>query len=355
VSSAPAQGLTIAVLFGGGSAERDVSVASAAQIVLGLRTLGHRVIAVDTAQGPLSAAQEQALFAARVGLAPPDSQTQAGGRAGPGGLGRLASDPAGFFADPRLAGLDLVFIALHGGAGEDGTLQAVLDLHGMPYAGSGVLGSACAMDKDIAKRLMRLAGVPTPDWLMAPVDAAQVEQVLGWPVVVKPSKQGSTVGLSVVRHAHELEAAIAEAFRHDDEVMVERFVPGRELTVGILAGAALSVGEIVLNGREIFDYAAKYQPGGASEVFPADLSACETDAVRRFGLLVAETLKLRDYCRVDFRRDADGGLWCLEVNTLPGMTQTSLLPQSAAVLGIPFADLCGRICAAALARSARSG
>lgn len=333
--------LNIAVILGGASSERDVSVASAAQVVKALRSLGHTVCAVDTATGVLSADQEQQLFAAGVSALAPKSLS---------GLGSLAEDPATFFSHPALKNVDLVFIALHGGAGEDGRLQALLELRGIPFTGSGVIGSACAMDKDIAKRLMRQAGVPTPNWLMAPVDAKTVEDSLGWPVVVKASKQGSTVGLSVVRSPDALPAAIEEAFRHDDEVLVEQFIAGRELTVGILDGKPLAVGEIVLTRSEIFDYEAKYQPGGALEVFPAELSADENAQLQMLGAKVAQALKLRDYCRVDFRRDASGGVWCLEANTLPGMTAMSLLPQSAAVSGISFPALCQQICDIALKR-----
>lgn len=334
--------LKIAVLFGGASSERDVSVASAAQVVKALRSLGHAVSAVDTATGSLTSDQEEKLFSAGVATQAPQSQS---------GLGQLAKDPAAFFADPAFDAIDLVFIALHGGAGEDGRLQALLDLRGIPYTASGVIGSACAMDKDIAKRLMRQANVTTPDWLMAPVDAATVELTLGWPVVVKASKQGSTVGLSVVRTAEELPRAIELAFQHDDEVLVEQFILGRELTVGILDGRPLAVGEIVLTRGEIFDYEAKYQPGGAIEVFPAEIDQAETAKIQLLGVTVAQALKLRDYCRIDFRRDARGGLWCLEANTLPGMTLMSLLPQSAAVCGISFPDLCQRICEIALDRA----
>ena len=222
--------LTIAVVFGGASSERDVSVASAAQVVGALRERGHRVLAVDTASGLLNEAQERGQLRAQVAVAAPEGLDDRSG------LGQLAADPAAFFSDVRLQGLDLVFLALHGGAGEDGRLQALLELRGIPYTGSGVLGSAVAMDKDLTKRLLRHAGVATADWLMAPVSAAEVDATLGWPVVVKPSKQGSTVGLSLVRAPADLAAAIEEALRHDDEVMIERFVPGRELTVGILEG-----------------------------------------------------------------------------------------------------------------------
>ena len=248
--------------------------------------------------------------------------------------------------------VDVVFMALHGGAGEDGRIQAVLDLAGLAYTGSNHIASATAMDKDLSKRLFRGAGVPTADWVMAPVEASEVEATLGWPVVVKPNKQGSTVGLSIVRAAADLPTAIEMARRFDDEVMVERFVPGREITVGILEGAALPVGEILTPG-EVFDYQAKYQQGGAREVFPADLSAQATAHVQGLAVRAHDALKLGAYSRIDFRLDATGRFWCLEANSLPGMTSASLLPQAARAMGIDFPELCDRICRAALARRAR--
>lgn len=334
-------GKKIAVLFGGTSSERDVSVASARQVVGALRRSGHHVVAVDTVSGPLNEADETAVLSKGVSSVAPSSE---------GGLGLLSQNPSQFFAHPALQGLDLIFIALHGGTGEDGHLQAFLDLLGVPYTGSGVIGSAMAMDKDIAKRLMRSAGVPTPDWLMAPQAEDVVSERLGFPVIVKASKQGSTVGLTIVRRAADLRGAVDLAFRHDDEVLIERFVPGRELTVGILNGQALSVGEIILAKGEIFDYEAKYQPGGATEVFPAELSPEKAEEIKRYGVLVAQALKLKDYCRIDFRMDPAGGLWCLEANTLPGMTAMSLLPQSAQAVGISFDTLCNTIVDLALER-----
>jgi D-alanine-D-alanine ligase len=220
---------------------------------------------------------------------------------------------------------------------------------GVPYTGSGRLGSAMAMDKDVSKRLFRVAGVPTADWVMAPADASRVGRDFGWPVVVKPSKQGSTVGLTVVKRVEEYDDAVALARQYDDEVMIERFVPGRELTVGILEGRALAVGEIIPR-HEIFDYECKYTPGMSQEIFPADLPAPTAAEVGRLGLLAHEALKLGGYSRVDFRLTAAGEHFCLEVNTLPGMTATSLLPQAARAAGIDFPDLCERIC-----RTARLG
>jgi D-alanine-D-alanine ligase len=244
---------------------------------------------------------------------------------------------------------DVVFLALHGGAGEDGRLQAMLDLAGLAYTGSNHIASAVAMDKDLSKRLFRSVGVPTADWLMAPAEPTDVERTLGWPVVVKPSKQGSTVGLTVARQASDLAAAITLAASFDDEVMVEKFIAGREFTVGVLDGAALPVGEIIAPG-EVFDYQAKYQIGGAREVFPADLPAAEAVQLQEYALRAHRVLKLGAYSRVDFRRDANGGFWCLEANSLPGMTATSLLPQAAKVAGISFAELLERICKGAIRR-----
>jgi D-alanine-D-alanine ligase len=330
--------MRIAVLFGGTSEERDVSIASAAQIIPALRALGHEVHAVDSASGQLPPAEEQRLLASGVAPAPPSSSAIGQVRA------RAVSLAPGHF-DVRAT--DVVFLALHGGAGEDGRIQALLDLAGMPYTGSNHIASAAAMDKDLAKRLFRAAEVPTAEWLMAPVTAADVERLLGWPVVVKPSKQGSTVGLTVVRDATALEAAITTARGFDDEVMIERFIPGREFTVGILEQQALPVGEIIAPG-EVFDYRSKYQKGGARELFPAPIPQGESAQLQDYALRAHRALKLGTYSRIDFRRDAQGRFWCLEANSLPGMTATSLLPQAARAAGIDFATLLDRICKGAI-------
>ena len=311
--------MRIAVLFGGTSEERDVSIASAAQIVPALRGLGHEVFTVDTATGRLSAPAERRLLSSGVAPEPPSSAAIAKMRGGALSLNAAAFD---------IRDADVVFLALHGGAGEDGRVQAMLDLAGLAYTGSNHIASAAAMDKDMAKRLFRSAGVPTADWLMAPASSAAVERALRFPVIVKPNKQGSTVGLSVVRDAAGLAAAIDTAQRYDDEVMIERFIPGREFTVGILDGQALPVGEIIVPG----------------EVFPADLPAGEAAQMQEHALRAHAVLKLGVYSRVDFRRDENAGLWCLEANSLPGMTATSLLPQAARAAGISFPNLLERIC-----------
>jgi D-alanine-D-alanine ligase len=328
--------LKIAVLFGGDSMERDVSIASAAQVVGALRSRGHEVIAYDSGRGRLTADDERRLFAAKIEREPPDKNA-------------VATLPTVVSA-PDLAGTDVVFIAMHGGSGEDGTVQALLDLAEIPYTGSGKLGSALGWDKDVAKRLFLAAGVPTPDWLMAPVEPGAAAQRLGLPLIVKPNGQGSTVGLTLVKAAGDIPAAIEVAGGFDSEVMLEKYVAGRELTVGVLEDRALAVGEIIPATGPIFDYAAKYQAGGAEEIFPARITPEQTARAQDLALRVHRALKLDVYSRVDFRMDADGELWCLEVNTLPGLTAASLLPRSAAAVGIPFAELCERICRGALAR-----
>lgn len=334
--------MKIAVLTGGSSSERSVALASAGQVTAALRARGHQVAVVDTAYGSVAPEAESELLAAAVRPAPADLDA----------LADLERDQliGGLLDQPVIRDAECCFLALHGGRGEDGTLQHLLDLAGIRYTGAGALASALAMDKDLAKQLFRAAGVRVADWLMiAPdrnvgtdVTPDRVDRSLGWPLVVKPSKQGSTVGLSVVREPAGLDVAIQEALRHDDEVMVERFIPGRELTVGILGEEALAVGEIIPR-HELFDYECKYVPGMSQEIFPADLPATVAHDVQRLGLAAHRALKVTGYSRVDFRLTPAGELFCLELNTLPGMTATSLLPQSAQAVGIGFEELCERI------------
>ncbi|MBX6363174.1 MAG: D-alanine--D-alanine ligase [Gemmatimonadetes bacterium] len=326
--------MKIAVLFGGTSAERDVSIASGAQIVQALREAGHEVVAVDTARGVLDAAEERRLLEAGIAPVPPGQEALDMLRTG---------NPAALIEAPELKGVDVLFLALHGGTGEGGQLQALLDLVGIPYTGSGMLGSALAMDKDVSKRLFLQGGVPTPDWLMAPVDVDAAVARLGLPLVVKPSKQGSTVGLTLVKRAEDVAAAVEFAARFDDEVMLEAFVAGRELTVPILGEEALPVGEIIPR-HEIFDYECKYQPGMSEEIFPAEVEADVARRAQELALRAHGLLKLGGYSRIDFRLDAAGGLWCLEANTLPGMTAASLYPRGARAAGLGFPQVCDRIC-----------
>ena len=327
--------MRVTVLTGGTSAERDVAIASAGQVVAALREGGHQVSIVDTARGDISPDEEPSFLDEAVGAQPPTPDSLRGAERNflLTSLERSAA----------VRDAEVLFLALHGGWGEDGTLQALLEVVGTPYTGSGSMASAVAMDKDLSKQLFRHVGVDTADWLMAPATSTEVDRQLGWPVIVKPSKQGSTVGLSLVDEPAGLVAAMDEAARFDDEVMIEAYVPGREVTVGILGGEALSVGEIIPQHR-IFDYECKYTPGMSEEIFPADLDPQLRDQIRRMALTAHEALKLGGYSRVGFRLTPAGQLVCLEVNTLPGLTATSLLPQSARASGIEFADLCERVC-----------
>lgn len=346
--------MKITVLMGGTSAERDVSLASGLRIAGALRLLGHQVTALDTARGPIEEAEEaQMLAVGVVRSAPPSLESLQQ-------MSRASLSPS-LGSLPAIREAAVVFLALHGGQGEDGTVQALLDMAGARYTGSGHLASALAMDKDLSKQLFRAAGVETADWTMigtrsdpAPTTIGKAQtrledpavraaiEGLGLPVVVKPSKQGSTVGLTVVKKTSVLAAAIAEAGRYDDEVMLERYIAGRELTVSALGGEALPVGEIIPK-HEIYDYECKYTVGMAREEFPARLSRAETAEVQRQALAAFAALKLDGYARIDFRMAEDGRFYCLEANTLPGMTALSLLPQAAAAHGMDFPALCDRI------------
>ena len=303
-----------------------------------LREAGHDVVAVDTAAGVLGGAEEKKLLQSGVAAVPPEESELDVMRTG---------NTSALLNAPELAELDVIFLALHGGTGENGTLQSLLELTGIPYTGSGPLASAVAMDKDISKRLFVHADVATPDWVLAPYEAKLAAERFGFPFIVKPNKQGSTVGLSVVRSLADYEKAIEEAFRHDDEVMVEAFVAGRELTVPILGDEPLPIGEIIVE-REIFDYETKYQSGMAQEIFPADLTGDQTIRAQSMALKAHRALKLSGYSRLDFRLDAQGEMWCLEANTLPGMTAASLFPKGAAAAGMGFPEVCERICQLAI-------
>jgi D-alanine-D-alanine ligase len=334
----------ITVLTGGATAERAVAFASASQIVAALRSLRHDVCVVDLAGGLLDERGEREMLGGAVGTAPPAVDQLAAREQ------RMLSEGLGELRAVQHA--DVLFLAVHGGQLEGGTLQAVLDVVGVPYTGSGPLASALAMDKDLSKRLFRAGGVPVPAWFMAPVAPEDVSTALGWPVIVKPSKQGSSVGLTLVKKAQDLEDAVKLAARYDDEVMAEQFIAGRELTVGVLGDVPLPVGEIVPK-HELFDYETKYTPGMSDETFPARIDTLLARQLQEYAVMAHRALKLNGYSRVDFRVTSEGDIFCLEANSLPGMTRTSLYPQAAQAAGIPFPELCERI--ARLARNNRTG
>jgi len=330
----------VAVLMGGTSDEREVSLSSGAQVARALREAGHEVIAVDTARGALAPEEERRLLAEGVRAEPPRA----------GDLARLDEAATVALTRPEAVGeVDVFFLALHGGSGEDGTIQALLDTARVAYTGSDRLGCSLAMDKEVTKRLLRDAGVPTPEWLVGPRGAEEVERALGLPVIVKAAGGGSSLRLVLAHDRAELEEAIRTSLGWGDVVLFERYVRGRELTVGIVGDRALPVGEIV-PAHEIFDYECKYQPGLAREIFPADVPAEVAARAQDLALRVHRTLRLRDYSRVDFILDPAGGLWCLEANALPGMTAQSLLPKAALAAGIGFPELCDGIVRLAVRR-----
>jgi len=326
----------IAVLMGGTSPERDVSLATGREIVRALSDRGHEVLAIDAADGRLiPGSAVSGGSASGIGREPPEEGKLVGLAQGP--LARTLGETA------ELREAEAIFVALHGGSGEDGRVQAVLDLMGVPYTGSGPLGSALAMDKLVTKELFLADGVPTPSWLVGPVESSAVESQLGgYPVVVKPSREGSTVGVSVVRSADTLGEALERASGFSGPPLIERFIPGRELAVGVLGDRALPAVEIK-PVHEIYDYECKYTKGMSEYEVPARLSVETTALVEELAVRAHRSLRLSAYSRVDFRLDVNENPWCLEANSLPGMTATSLLPKAASAAGISFAELCDRI------------
>jgi len=326
--------MKVTVLLGGASDERAVSLATGAQMADALREAGHEVHAFDTVRGRvLSAAEEGEIRVRGVEPSPPRGPWRdliASGR-----LEVLT-------AHPEAGGAEVYALALHGGPGEDGTIQGVLDAAGLVYTGSDRVGCLLAMDKDVSKRLLRDAGIATPRWCTDVFDADRLLSEVGLPMVVKAANGGSSLRLELARDRHELAAALEEARRFDDRVVAEAFVAGREFTVGIVGDEALPVGEIIPE-HDFFDYACKYQPGLAQEVFPAEVDEESARRMRELALRVHGILRLRDFSRVDFMQDEEGELWCLEANTLPGMTANSLLPRAARAAGVEFPELCDRI------------
>ena len=343
----------IAVLMGGESQERDISRVTGTEVAKALAARGHEVTLLDTAAGVL--ALESGEGAPAIGTRPPELEADSGSASlvsrGPSGVTALTGS---------LSDVDAVFIALHGGWGEDGTVQAFFDLVGVPYTGSGVMASALAMDKDRAKRVFRASGVPTPDWEVLSVDEGLPSEEelrtavarLGEDLIVKPNAEGSTVGLTRVTSAADLPAAVETAARHGSRVLVEKYVPGRELTVAVVGREALPVVEIVPEGG-IYDYEAKYTKGRSRYEVPADIPAALADAIRAMSLRAFDVLGCEGFARVDYRLDPAGEFFCLEVNTIPGMTPLSLVPMAAKASGVSFGELVERLVELGIARGTR--
>lgn len=342
--------MNILVLAGGLSAERDVSLTTGSMVAQALRRRGHQALLVDLFfgyEGDLSdpkaafaAAKDQDL--AGIGAEAPDLAALL--------AGRKARSRIGPGVIPLAQAADIVFMGLHGEDGENGTLQAAFDLYGIRYTGSGSLGSALAMNKQLAKTLFLRDGVPTPRGLNLTARTRDQALQVGLPCVVKPCSGGSSVGTSIVRTAQELDKALDLAFRYGQEVLVEQYIQGRECDVGVLDGKALPVIEICpKNG--FYDYKNKYQSGMTDEYCPADLPEETTKALQQAAEQVFKSLQLSVYARMDFIVEKGSGqIYCLEANTLPGMTGLSLLPQEAQAAGIDYDSLCQKIVDLSLAR-----
>lgn len=250
--------------------------------------------------------------------------------------------------DDKLAGLvekllsvDLVFLGLHGNIGENGTIQGFLDTLGIIYTGSGPLGSALCMDKNISKIIAQKNNVLTPNWQLLNNKRID-ENEFNYPIVVKPNGQGSTVGLSIVNSDEELEPALDYAFKYDSSVLVEEYIEGRELTVMVLDGKAYPVCEIIPS-HQFYDYECKYTAGMSEYICPAEIDSTLTAKIKKVSENLFDLLQCDNYSRADFRMDNQNNFWFLEMNTLPGMTETSLVPMSALAGGISFNDLINKI------------
>ena len=336
--------MKVAVLMGGTTSEREISLRTGRGMAQALRQLGHEVLAVDAANGRLLPAGDE-----EQGAAPEGAIIPAG--------------PAALVSAAAIRDAEVVLIALHGGAGENGTLQALLDLAGKPYTGSGVMASAIAINKAMSKRVFEQAGIPTPAWVLVRVDEplaatllegrtpAQVTG-LGLPLVVKPNEEGSTVGLTIVKEWSGLPAAFRLATRFGQEILLERYIEGRELTVAVLGDRALPIVEIRPKSG-FYDYESKYTAGKSEYFCPADLPEPLAEQVRALGVSAARVLDCRGVSRVDFRLDPEGTPWCLEVNTIPGMTPTSLVPMAARAAGMSYEQVVQRMLDLALEEARR--
>ena len=346
--------MRIVVLAGGLSMERNVSLSSGNKICRALRARGHQAILVDMFLGleDYEGALEDIFDApdglcgqSRVERVEPDLEAVRRSRRdqSPSLLGKDV------LAVCRMA--DVVFLALHGSCGEDGRIQATLDLLGVPYTGSGYLGSGMAMDKSVTKRIMDAAGVPTAPWhdvRYTREDIPRLARELPVPCAVKIINGGSSIGVALPDTKEQLEKALRDLLRYGDHVVVEQKIKGREIQVAVLGDTYLPAVEIIPRGA-YFDYFCKYQKDGAQEICPAPITQEQWRTVGELALRLHRALDLGVYSRADFILDEEGNFWCLEINTLPGMTPTSLVPQEAAQVGLNYGELCEKIVELSLA------
>lgn len=345
-----AHATTVLVLAGGDSAERDVSLASAQGIADALLASGYRVLVADPARPQLQPDTDHTEFFKESGIkeSPPETSDDA------------FNDRAEFtrvLSAHQAYGIDVVFSGLHGGAGEDGTIQAIMEYVGVPFVGSGSAACALAMDKQRSKHIAAAAAVPVIRGVLLDQSALAsgtleqtVRETVGIPAIVKPNSQGSSVGLSKVEQFSDLDAAAASAIACDDHILVEEYIAGREVTQAIVDGEPdIPILEIRPKSG-FYDYYHKYQAGNSEYIVPAPLEPEVARHIHDAAHRTYHALGLRDYARVDFRLDEDGTPHLLEANTLPGMTATSLVPKSCAPLGITYQELCDRLVRLALGR-----
>lgn len=334
--------MKIVVLAGGTSTERDVSLTSGSMVYKALKSKGHQVILLDVYLGYEGDIQDifekDVDWSSQIGAIAeqnPDLEKIKG----------MRGDGDKSFFGPNVLKLcsdaDVVFMALHGANGEDGKIQACFELMGIPYTGTDFVSSAMAMDKGITKDLFKAYGIPTPFGIRLKKGETKQEKV-PFPCMVKVCCGGSSVGVYIANNEEEYTKAKEEAFGFDSEIIVEQYIKGREFSVGVMDGKALPVIEIAPK-TGFYDYKNKYQAGSTIETCPADLTPEQTARMQQIAEHVFGVLRMRNYARMDFMMDQAGNMYCLEANTLPGMTPTSLLPQEAAVLGMDFASLCERI------------
>ena len=341
--------LDIVVLAGGLSPERGVSLVSGQNICEALRTLGHRAVVVDMFLGlegfsgrpeEIFEFPERFRGADAIAAEAPDLAAVRRSR---------ADQSASLFGPGVLAacaGADAVFLGLHGECGEDGRVQAAFDLMGIPYTGSGYLGSGMAMNKAVTKQVMEHAGIPTAPWrelVYGPEDIPRLTEELPLPCAVKTINGGSSLGVALPDTREELAAALEEMLRYGGHVVVERKIAGRDITVGVLGDRYLPAVEMTAQPGAYFDYAAKYQAGQSQEVCPAPITQEQWRTMGEAALKLHRALNLKAYSRTDFILDGEGRAWCLEINSLPGMTPGSLLPKEAAAVGISYPELCRQI------------
>ncbi len=330
--------MKIVVLCGGISTERDVSLTSGRMIYQALKKRGHQAVLLDVylgyegeTAGIFEKDTDWGSQIGGIGETDPDiSRIKAMRKDG----GRSYFGP-GVLAVCQMA--DVVFLGLHGEDGENGKVQAAFDLMGIRYTGTDYVSSALSMDKNLAKELFAYHGVPTPAGIR--IRKGEACGRVPFPCIVKASRGGSSVGVCIARNEEEYARAVEEAFRYDDEAVVEQYIEGREFSCAVIDGKALPVIEIApLSG--FYDYKNKYQAGSTVETCPADLPEEKTQEIQRVSEQVFQVLRMKNYARMDFMMDRDGGIYCLEANTLPGMTPTSLIPQEAQAMGVGFEELC---------------